>query len=160
MNKQVIHHTFTFDRRCPAPVNEVFAALSDPVLRASWSTPSDTAAFVYDAVDFREGGQDIFRCGSKENPQYTGRNTYVSIQPNALISSSEVVEAGGKVLMASLITTILEPDGDATKLHMIVQVTSFCGADMIRGTDVGNNASLDNLVAHLAASRPPSALAS
>lgn len=157
MNKQVIHHTFAFDRRCAAPVDQVFAAFADPAMRARWSAPSDTAAFVYDAVDFRPGGQDIFRCGSKENPQYTGRTTYATIQPNALISSSEVVEAGGQVLMSSLITTMFDPDGDATRVHMVVQVISFCGADMIRGTDVGNNASLDNLVAMFEPSRRASA---
>jgi uncharacterized protein YndB with AHSA1/START domain len=140
MHKQVIHHTFTFDRRCAAPVDQVFAAFADPAIRARWSAPSDTA-----------------RCGSKENPQYTGRTTYATIQPNALISSSEVVEAGGQVLMSSLITTMLDPDGDATRVHMVVQVISFCGADMIRGTDLGNNASLDNLVAMFEPSRRASA---
>src|SRR5690606_15731115 len=124
MHRQVMHHTFTFERRCPAVVDRVFAALSDPVLRASWGAPSDTAAFIYDSVDFREGGEDIFRCGSKENPQFTGRTNYISIRPNELISSTEVVESGGKILMASLITTMLEAAGSETILRMIVQVTS------------------------------------
>jgi uncharacterized protein YndB with AHSA1/START domain len=146
MDNEIRHQTFVFERRCPASVPVVFDMLADPVKRARWSAPSDTAAFVYEAVDWREGGEDVFRCGSKDNPQYTGRTTYISIVPASRIVSMEVVEAGGRKLMASLITTELEAVGDATNLRMTVQVTSFAGDDMLKGTSTGNNASLDNLV--------------
>lgn len=120
--------------------------MSDPVQRATWSAPSDSAAFFYEAADFREGGQDVFRCGSKDNPQYTGTATYISIVPNARIVWCEVVKSGGQTLAALLITTLLEDHDVGTKVQMIVQVTSFCGDAMIRGTETGNNASLDNLM--------------
>lgn len=149
MHDNIKHKTFVFERVCKAGVDRVFAAFADPVERASWSAPSDTAAFVYDAVDFREGGQDIFRCGSKDNPQFTGLTTYIAITPNALICNSEVVESGGMKLMASLITTQLSPEANATRIRTTVHVTSFCGDDMIHGTEIGNNAALDNLVQHL-----------
>lgn len=150
MDKQVKHHTFVFERNCKAGVERVFAALAQPVQRASWSVPSDSAVFIYDSVDFREGGLDLFRCGNKDNPQFNGRTSYISIVPNARIVSKEVVESNGQILMASLITTLLEPKGDDTTVQMTVQVTSFCGDEMISGTEIGNNASLDNLVTHTA----------
>jgi len=148
-SQQIKHHTFVFERRCKASPARVFEALADPVQRAKWSAPSETAAFVYDAADFREGGQDLFRCGSKDNPQFTGRTTYISIVPNFLVASSEVVESGGTTLMASLITTELKAQGSGSRIEMTVQVTSFCGDDMINGTETGNNAALDKLVKHV-----------
>ncbi|HEV2502543.1 MAG TPA: SRPBCC domain-containing protein [Mesorhizobium sp.] len=148
MDHEIGHRTFVFERRCKAPVSRVFAALADPVIRASWSAPSDGAAFVYDEADFRSGGEDRFRCGSKHNPQYTGRTTYISIVPGELVISSEIVEAGGRTLMSSLITMELEADGDATNVKLTVQVTSLFGDRMLVGTEIGNNAALDNLVEH------------
>lgn len=149
MTDHMVHGTFVFERRLEAPVETVFAAFADPVRRASWSAPSETAAFFYDEADFREGGRDVFRCGSKSNPQYTGTTTYLSIVPSQRISTAEVVEAAGETLMVSLITTVLEGDGAGTQLRMIVQVTSFKGEGMLDGTETGNNASLDKLVKHL-----------
>ncbi|MBS0478830.1 MAG: SRPBCC domain-containing protein [Proteobacteria bacterium] len=150
MDDRIKHHTFVFERRCKAGIERVFAAFSDPVERARWSTPSETAAFLYDANDFREGGQDVFRCGSREAPQFKGVTTYISIMPSSRIVSSEVVESGGQILMANLITTLLSEEGSETRVRMTVQVTSFCGDEMLQGTEAGNNASLDNLVQHLA----------
>ncbi|WP_104666707.1 SRPBCC domain-containing protein [Ensifer adhaerens] len=146
---EIGHKTLVFERHCAAPVKRVFAAFADPVIRAGWSAPSDGAVFIYDAADFREGGEDRFRCGSKENPQYTGRTTYIAIVPDVLLVSSEVVEAGGRKLMSSLITTELAAEGDVTTIRMTVQVTSLFGDQMIVGTEIGNNAALDNLVEHL-----------
>src|ERR1700730_6633756 len=60
-----LHATLVFEREIPAPVEEVFAAFADPVARTEWGAPSDTAVVIYDEADFREGGQDRFRCGSK-----------------------------------------------------------------------------------------------
>ncbi len=155
MGYEIIHKTLVFERYCEAPVKRVFAAFADPVIRAGWSAPSDAAAFIYDEADFREGGEDWFRCGPKDNPQYTGRTTYISIVPGELVVSSEIVEAGGRKLMSSLITTELEADGNATRVKMTVQVTSFRGGQMLVGTEIGNNAALDNLVEHMATPLSP-----
>lgn len=146
MDQQIKHHTFVFERHCNADKKRVFDAMSDPIQRASWSAPIESAAFFYDAADFREGGQDVFRCGSKDNPQYTGTATYISIVSNARIVWCEVVKSGGQTLAALLITTLLESRGGGTRIQMNVQVTSFCGDGIIRGIETGNNASLDNLV--------------
>ncbi|HEY8577337.1 MAG TPA: SRPBCC domain-containing protein [Devosia sp.] len=149
MPQDVVYRTLLFERRLAAPLARVLEALADPVQRARWSAPSETAAFVYDEADFREGGKDVFRCGSKDDPQFTGVTSYLSIDPGRRITSSEIVSSGGQALTASLITTVLATEGAATRLHMVVQVTSFCGKDMLKNTQTGNNAALDNLVRHL-----------
>jgi uncharacterized protein YndB with AHSA1/START domain len=39
------HATLVFERTCAAPVARVFAALANPVERASWGTPSGNARY-------------------------------------------------------------------------------------------------------------------
>ena len=140
------HTTFVFERICAAPIDRVFAAFADPKERERWGAPSETAAFIYDKVDFREGGIDVFRCGDKNNPQYRGVTTYYDIVRNERIISSEVVETQGKKLLVTMATTTFERQGTGTKVIVTAQLTSLAGDDMLNGAKFGHNASLDNLV--------------
>lgn len=142
----VTHAELVFKRLCNAPVERVFTALADPAERERWGAPSENAAFFYEETDFRVGGRDVFRCGTKNKPQYRGITTYFDIISNQRIVSSETVETGGSRLFVSLTTTILEPKGRQTKVSVTVQVVSFAGKGMIEGIKDGNNSSLDNLV--------------
>jgi uncharacterized protein YndB with AHSA1/START domain len=153
-----VHATLVFEREIPAPVEAVFAALADPVARSEWGTPSDTAVVIYDEADFREGGQDRFRCGSRADPNIHGTTRYLDIVADRRVVSSETIVMGGKRLCASLTTLELTPDGGKTKLKSTTQLASFIGDDMIKGHEMGTNASLDNLVEYfgerIARSRP------
>jgi uncharacterized protein YndB with AHSA1/START domain len=144
--QSVKHATLVFERICSAPVERVFAAFANPAERANWGTPSETTAFVYDEVDFREGGVDVFRCGDKKNPQYRGVTRYYDIVPNERIISSEIVETQGRKLLVTMSTTTFEPEGAGTKVTVTAQLTSLAGDDMLKGAKFGHNASLDNLV--------------
>lgn len=146
MTAPVKHATLIFERTCAAPIDRVFGAFADAKERLRWGAPSENTAFFYKEADFRMGGQDVFRCGAKSNPQYLGMTRYLDIVPNQRIVSSETVETEGTKLMVSLSATIFEPEGQATKVTVTTQVISFAGDDMIRGTNAGQNASLDNLV--------------
>ncbi len=147
---EIIYDTLHFERLIPAPVGRLFSAFADPRERAKWSAPSETAAFFYEEEDFRVGGVDRFRCGSKENPQYEGETRYLAIEDGALIACSEIVRAGGTRLFASLNTTRFEPREGGARLVHAVQIASFAGTDMIDGTRIGTNAAFDNLAALLA----------
>jgi uncharacterized protein YndB with AHSA1/START domain len=149
MSQDLKHATLVFERICAASVERVFAAFTDPAERASWGTPSETAAFIYDKADFREGGIDVFRCGDKTNPQYRGVTRYYDIVPNQRIISSEVVETQGKKLLITMATTTFEPEGAGTKVTVSAQLTSLAGEDMLNGAKFGHNASLNNLVEHM-----------
>jgi uncharacterized protein YndB with AHSA1/START domain len=129
-------------------VENVFAALADPVARVEWGAPSDTAALIYDAADFREGGQDRFRCGAKTDPNIHGTTGYLDIVPDRRIVSSETIMVDGKRLCASLTTVELTPEDGGTRLKSTTQIASFIGEGMIRSHETGNNGSLDNLVRH------------
>jgi uncharacterized protein YndB with AHSA1/START domain len=141
-----LHVTLVFEREIPAPVEKVFAAFADPVARTAWGAPSETAVVIYDEADFREGGRDCFRCGSKADPKIHGTTRYLEIVPNRRVVSSETIVVEGKRLCASLTTLELTPDTDKTKLRSTTQLASFIGEDMVKGHETGNNASLDNLV--------------
>src|SRR5579863_9777470 len=141
-----LHATLVFEREIPAPVEKVFAAFADPVARTAWGAPSETAVVIYDEADFREGGQDCFRCGSKADPKIHGTTRYLEIVPNRRVVSSETIVVGGKRLCASLTTLELTPDAGKTRLRSTTQLASFIGEDMVKGHETGSNASLDNLV--------------
>jgi len=143
---QTLHKTLVFEREIAAPAEAVFAAFADPVVRAAWGTPSDTAIVIYDEADFRDGGRDRFRCGSKSDPNIHGETRYLEITADRRIVSTETVSVGGKRLCASLTTLELTPDGRNTKLKSTTQLASFIGQDMVNGHTSGTNASLDNLV--------------
>jgi uncharacterized protein YndB with AHSA1/START domain len=141
-----LHATLVFERDIPASAERVFAAFADPVARVTWGAPSDTAVVIYDAADFREGGEDRFRCGAKADPNIHGVTRYLDIVANRRVVSSETIAMGGKRLCASLNTLELTAEGDTTKLKSTTQLASFIGEDMVRGHEAGTNASLDNLV--------------
>lgn len=145
-NQDVRHATFVFERTVNAPVERVFAALANPVERAAWGVPSEKAALVYERADFRETGQDVFRCGPKHDPQYRGVTTYLDIVPNARIVSTELVETSERKLLATMSTTTLESRDGGTHITVTIQATSLAGEDMIKGVKNGTGSSLDNLV--------------
>jgi uncharacterized protein YndB with AHSA1/START domain len=141
-----LHATLVFEREISASPKAVFRAFEDPAARVQWGTPSDTAVLIYDDADFREGGQDHFRCGSKANPNIHGVTHYLDIVPDRRVVSSETLVVEGKRLCVSLTTLELVPDGNSTKLKNTTQLASFIGDDMIKGYTIGTEASLDSLV--------------
>ena len=147
------HATVVFEREIPATVERVFAAFASAKIRSEWGAPSDTATIIYDQDDFREGGEDRFRCGSKSNPNIHGTTRYLEIIPNRRIVSSETISMDGKRLCASLTTLELAKSGSVTKLRSTSQVASFIGQDMISGTETGNNGSLNSLVNYFSRER-------
>jgi len=80
---QVLHETIVIERTYDAAIARVFAAFADPVMRAKWGAPSDTAVIIYDKANFAIGGRDVFRCGAKSDPTYHGETHYLHIVPEA-----------------------------------------------------------------------------
>jgi uncharacterized protein YndB with AHSA1/START domain len=150
MAEHATHHaTIVFERIFDASAERVFAALSDPVARARWSAPSDTAVLIYDEADFRVGGRDIFRCGAKNDPRYRGETHYRDIVPNRRIVSTETVDELDTRLSVALTTVELEADGERTKLKLTVQLAALDDPRMIDGTKAGYAGALDNLARFL-----------
>lgn len=140
------HATLVFEREIPATVHAVFRAFSDAALRAEWGAPSATAVVLYDSENFVEGGEDKYRCGSKDNPNIHATTYYLEIIENRRIVSSETLVMDGNRLCASLTTLEFTPMESSARLKNTTQVASFVGRSMFEGFTQGNNASLDNLV--------------
>jgi uncharacterized protein YndB with AHSA1/START domain len=142
----VVHATLVFERTIPVSADQVFTAYADVTERQRWGVPSEKTVLIYDKADFRDGGEDAFRCGSKENPNIHGATHYLEIVLNRRIVSSETITIDGRRVCASLTTLELCPDGEQTKLKNTTQLVSFVGTDMVKGHENGTDASLDNLV--------------
>lgn len=148
MSAETLHKTLVLTRIVPAPPKRVFEAHADAGQRTKWGVPSETAVLIYDQDNFRIGGMDRFRCGSKDDPKHHGTTVYLDIAQERRIVSSEVITVEGKSLSAALTTVELSPHDRGTALRMTVQVASFVGPDMINGHEQGYNGALDNLVGH------------
>lgn len=142
----VAHATLFFERTVAATTDRVFAAYTDLADRMQWGAPSEGTALIYDQSNFTEGGEDVFRCGPKSNPNIHGNTRYLDIVPNHRIVSSETIAMDGHRVCASLSTLELHPDGERTLLRATIQLVSFVGQGMVEGHRNGTNASLDNLV--------------
>lgn len=147
---QIFHETIIIERSFDAPLARVFAAFADPVARAIWGLPSDTAVLIYDESDFRVGGRDLFRCGAKSDPKYHGEARYLHIEHERHIVYCETIDVDGSRLSASVNSVEFESDGQSTRVKTTVQLAAFRSRDMIEGIKFGQNAALDNLGKFLA----------
>ena len=147
-----LHATLVIERDISATIARVFAAYANIDERVKWGAPSENTALIYEHANFKEGGEDVFRCGPKSNPNIHGSTRYLDIVDNRRIVSSETITVDGQRLCASLTTLELSPNGASTKLRSTTQLVSFIGKDMVTGHENGTNASLDNLVRFLSSS--------
>ena len=143
----VMHHaTLIFERVCEAPIETVFAAFADTKARARWGKPWEAAVMHYEEANFRVGGRDVFRCGSKTAPEFRGETRYLDIVPNRRIVSSVTAEIDGRRLSTALNTVELEPADTSTYVSVTVQLAALGGPEMIERARAAYDAALDNLV--------------
>tara|TARA_R100000789_G_scaffold7097_3_gene11444 strand:+ start:10152 stop:10604 length:453 start_codon:yes stop_codon:yes gene_type:complete len=143
---EITFGTVTVERETGATAEWVFAAFADASQREKWGAPSDTAAFIVEQDEFEEGGTDLTRCGSRDDPSILVTTRYHVIEAPHLIIHTETVSDGGNTL-ASILTTI-EIDNSGG-LRITAQVASLVGQEMIDNTERGQNGSADSLVRYL-----------
>ena len=151
------HGTVVVERVLDVPIASVYGAFADATERARWGSPSDTAAFIYEAADFRVGGVDLIRCGPKEDPRFCVEARYLDILPERRVVWSETISESRKdrqerdgrqidtPLAANLTTVEFSPQGSRTRVKVTVQVASFVGPAMIENTRDGHSGSLANM---------------
>lgn len=135
----------TFERTYNASPARVFEAWRDPKARERWSKPSEDTGLVFEQADFREGGEDISRCGPKDDMRYLARVRYLEIVPDQRIVVAESIAEDGTVRAVSLIVIDFEAAGKATHMKVTMHVTGLDGPDMVQGYRDGWNPTLDNL---------------
>ena len=140
-----VHETLIFERSFECSVPILWNAFADAEARARWGVPSPTAVIHYNETDFRIGGRDVSRCGSRDDPRYLVEAIYLDIKPSQRIVYSEAVKDGDISLSGSLHTVEMFQDGARTSLKITIQVASYDDAGMVQGVRQGMSAALDNL---------------
>lgn len=147
---QTLHHaTITLERTYPATIERVFSEFAHPKARAKWSVSSNDA-LVYDEADFREGGRDVFRCGSADDLKFLGTTAYHVIIPNQCVITTETLMEGDVRLAVALNTLKFEPAAAGATIKITVQMISFVGPAMVAEYESGNRGALEGLSHHLA----------
>ena len=158
INDQLRYSTLYSERTCAAPLLDMFELYSNARARERWNVAFDTTSILYERVDFRVGGIDLFRCGSREGPQYLGQTIYLDIIPPSRIVFSESVSEGERNVCASLNTVTFEQMGESTRVALTMQLASFIGGGLITGIKDAMIAAFDNLEAAAQSRQPAFAL--
>jgi uncharacterized protein YndB with AHSA1/START domain len=140
----ITHDTFMLERTFTATPEQVFSAYADDKTRVQWAPPR-TDEMRYSRSEFRVHGTDEFRCGPAGDLRMSGRTVYLDIVENQRIVLAETVSSEGHIAAHSLVSWQLEPIGNATKVTVLVHVTSTVGGWMLAASHGGHSGALDNL---------------
>lgn len=149
MNSRSTHHsTMVLGHTFNAPVGRVFTAFSDPVERGRWCARGAVASVVFDELDFRIGGRDVFRFGQNSILQFQGQALYHDIVAERRIVSTETIDLRQTRLSVAVITVEFEPIGTCTKFRLTRQSVSFDGAEMLEDMNIIYETLIDRLTRH------------
>ena len=72
--------TYTTTREIPAPMEQVFAAISDPERLARWWGPAGFSN-TFSVCDFKKGGRWVFTMHGPDGHSYANESMFVEIEP-------------------------------------------------------------------------------
>jgi uncharacterized protein YndB with AHSA1/START domain len=108
----LIHHTFAIERRYAAPIDEVFAAWSDPKTKRRWFT-GDKGEH---SLDFRVGGLEVLRVLGANGKMLAVESRYVDIIDSRRIVYVTTLSADDELATTSITTVELHTDSGDTVL--------------------------------------------
>ena len=146
---ELYHETLTFERSFPVSTARLFEAFGNPQEREIWSAPDENTEIKIVECDFRTGGREKGLCGPKGNMTWSMDVAYHFVETNRLITFTEELREGDRMLTVALITVDIRPDGDGCTLNLTDQITSFVGQGGVSGHRDGYNQALENLRARL-----------
>ena len=138
--------TFTFTRNLALPPARLWHLLTDADKRCSWGPPDDSMVLETVSSDVRVGGTDHHRCGPADAPEFEQHTRWYHLDGPALAVYTEVIEAGGIALGASLVTMAVAAKDTGSTIHITVAVSSFVGPEMIAEFQSGWAGSFESLV--------------
>jgi|SRR3954452_21306309 uncharacterized protein YndB with AHSA1/START domain len=136
----VLHHTFTLERRYPAPVDKVFAAWQDPAVKRQW--------FAGDAdhtLDFRVGGDERIRTTGPNGKHLALDSRYLDIVPERRIVYTSTLSADDELATVSTTSIELEADGTGTLLVLTESDVFLDGQEEPAWREQGTGDWLDKL---------------
>ncbi len=145
----VVHSTFVIERTYPASAKRVFSAFADRAKKLRWFVEGE--GFVIDdfKMDFRVGGLESSHFRYKDGPTISFDATYQDIIPDRRIVNVYSMTVGDKRISSSLVTIVLIPMENETKLIFTEQGAYFDGTEDVKGREEGCRAQLEELAKEL-----------
>jgi uncharacterized protein YndB with AHSA1/START domain len=133
MSAEVVHGSFTIERRYVASPARVFGAFAHEGTKRSWFAHEDVLDMLEFSLDFRVGGRETSRFsfvgaaagGPPKGTPMSNDATYLDIVPNERIVFSNVLSVADRHVVASLVTVQLLPAGKGTRLVLTEQSAFF-----------------------------------
>jgi uncharacterized protein YndB with AHSA1/START domain len=139
MNERTaIHDSFSMARNYNVPPARVFAAWSNPEVKANWFPKAEK-------FDFRVGGQEILRGGPSDGPIYNSIATFQEIVPDQRIVYTFSIDRDETRISVSMMTVEFKSEGAGTRLTYTEQCVFLDGLDTLEDHRHGLKALLDNL---------------
>ena len=129
MANPVVHASFSVERTFPAPPARLFAAFTDPDLKAQWFSGPDGWVATTREVDVREGGREVTAGGVPGDWSSSFEATYHVVEPDERLVYSYVMFHNDVRLSVSVTTLELEPVDDGTRLTYTEQGAYFEGGE-------------------------------
>jgi uncharacterized protein YndB with AHSA1/START domain len=132
-NAMTIHDTFVIERRYPHGRGRLYAALSDPELKARWYSAERTGLMTFE-MDFRLGGVERQHYTLGDDTPFPGaaivnEGRIEDIRNGERIVVSSSTDFAGSRISTALITYDLADDGDGCKLTLTHQAAFYENAD-------------------------------
>jgi len=146
--RSTAHATFVIERTYDASPARVFAACSDPAVKARWFGDPTDANAKYE-LDFRVGGRERNLSGPPGGPVYTYEARYEEIVPDQRIVSTYTMDLDRTRISISVATLELQPAGAGTRLTYTEQGAFLDSLDQPKDREHGCGELLDQLGAEL-----------
>ncbi|OLB73714.1 MAG: polyketide cyclase [Actinobacteria bacterium 13_2_20CM_2_71_6] len=128
-DRSVTHDTFVIERTYDASPARVFAAWSDPKVKARWFVGPDEWLSSDHELDFRVGGRERVSGGTKDGPVFSFDARYQDIVPNERIVTTYDMHMDETRISVSLATVEFQPAGTGTRLVYTEQGAYLDGHD-------------------------------
>jgi uncharacterized protein YndB with AHSA1/START domain len=143
-DRNVVHNTFTLERRYPVSPSVVFGAWADTAAKARWFSGNPDGY----QLDFRPGGIEI-NCAVHGGKRITWESLYREILTDERIVYTSLLSEDDIPATISLTTVEFEPDEDGTRLVLTEAGAYLDGREMPAWREEGTASWLDNLGKHL-----------
>lgn len=153
MANEIIHESFTIERRYRASIDDVWQAFADPAIKRRWFAEGDGFEVLDYGLEFRVGGREHGRFRVVDAPVPLGvisnETRYFDIQAKQRIASAYSMSNDGVPFSVSLVTITFAPDAGGTRLTFCETATFFEGADGRAMRESGTRSLLEALAKEL-----------
>jgi uncharacterized protein YndB with AHSA1/START domain len=151
---EVLHDTFSVERRYDAPVDRVFQAFSDPAVKRRWFAEGE-GFHVHDyTLDFRVGGSEVASFSTEHGMSVRNDTVILDIVEGLRIVIAYTMSMDDRPFSASLATFQFLEVEEGTLLRMTEQGAWFHGGDGPAMRSGGWGSLLEALGRELAAGSP------